>query len=113
MPAPLLPPPLVIPLTQRLDTRRYVYNVKAGDYAGFVQAIESALRNPTPPYIDPDMTDAAVRERMRALIEGDWKGLAGERWRENEAKGERSVSIPKERVGRTNGCRVGLYEFQI
>jgi hypothetical protein len=71
---------------------RYVYNVKAGDYQGFINAIQSALTTPTPPYMDPEMTDEAMRGRMRDLIERDWKGLAGERWRENEKKGERSVS---------------------
>ncbi|ORY24886.1 hypothetical protein BCR39DRAFT_561348 [Naematelia encephala] len=65
----------------------YVYNVKAGDYDGFVAAIEAAITTPTPPYEDPEMTEEAVRERMRNLIERDWKALAAERWNEMSEQG--------------------------
>jgi hypothetical protein len=72
---------------------RYVYNVKAGDYDGFVNAIKAALTTPTPPYIDPEMTDEAMRGRMSNLIEGNWKELAAERWKENTNEGRRPVSL--------------------
>jgi hypothetical protein len=54
----------------------YVYNVHAGDYDGFVAAIKGAMDNPPQPHILPDMTEAAVIERVRRWLETDWEDEA-------------------------------------
>ncbi len=52
---------------------RYVYHVYAGDYEGFVEALRQASTTPTPRYINELMTVESVRERMKSLMETDWK----------------------------------------
>jgi len=54
----------------------YVYHVKRGDREGLASAIRKAMETPIDRYISPLMTNAALRERMRVLIETDWKPLA-------------------------------------
>ncbi|CAA7268507.1 unnamed protein product [Cyclocybe aegerita] len=56
----------------------YVYHVHAGDYDGFVKAIKAASTTEIPSFIPPHMTELAVRERVRNLMETDWKTEAAE-----------------------------------
>ncbi|KAK4688192.1 hypothetical protein P7C73_g1919, partial [Tremellales sp. Uapishka_1] len=75
----------------------YVYNVRAQDFEGFIAALEGAVANPPPRYIDPPMTDAGVRGRVERLVETDWKAVASEIVERRKAEGEtftRSAECP-------------------
>ncbi|KAF8878771.1 hypothetical protein BD779DRAFT_1613005 [Infundibulicybe gibba] len=65
------------PTLSKLDPP-YVYNVYAGDYDGFVKALKAASTTEINSYIPPYMTDAAVRERVKALMETDWRARAAD-----------------------------------
>ncbi|KAJ3514354.1 hypothetical protein NLJ89_g2429 [Agrocybe chaxingu] len=56
----------------------YVYHVHKGDYEGFIKAVKAASTTEIPSFIPPHMTESAVRERVRKLMETDWKALAAE-----------------------------------
>ncbi|CAA7262774.1 unnamed protein product [Cyclocybe aegerita] len=56
----------------------YVYHVHKGDYEGFIKAVKAASITEIPSFIPPHMTEFVVRERVRNLIETDWKALAAE-----------------------------------
>lgn len=70
-----------------------MYNVHAGDYDGFIKAIQTAVTTTSvPPYIDPEMTEVGVKDRMAKLVERDWKALAEIRWAEQRDSGWAPVS---------------------
>ncbi|KAJ8502525.1 hypothetical protein ONZ45_g11674 [Pleurotus djamor] len=54
----------------------YVYNVRKDDEEGFWSAIRSAIDNPIPRYIVPNMTMDALKHRIGMLVEGDWRAKA-------------------------------------
>ncbi|WRT66441.1 uncharacterized protein IL334_003398 [Kwoniella shivajii] len=74
----------------------YVYNVRAHDYQGFVDAIHEALNNPPPRYIDPSMTPDSIRKRVKKLVDNDWRSIAKTYLEEREAEGEIIADIPQE-----------------
>jgi len=51
----------------------YVYHVHARNYTGFVEAVRQASMTETPRFIPEHMTELAVRERVRNLMEHDWR----------------------------------------
>ncbi|KAF9530041.1 hypothetical protein CPB83DRAFT_905608 [Crepidotus variabilis] len=63
--------------TQHPSLNRYdppfVYHVHKSDYPGFVNAIHSAINTEIPSFIPRHMTEVAVRNRVRHLMEHDWK----------------------------------------
>jgi len=63
------------PTLQHLDPP-YVYNVHAGNYTGFVDAVRQASTTEIPRFIPEHMTELAVRERVRNLMEHDWRSDA-------------------------------------
>ncbi|KAK4684439.1 hypothetical protein P7C73_g5734, partial [Tremellales sp. Uapishka_1] len=70
----------------------YVYNVRAGDYDGFLAALRNAVQHPIlEPYIDPEMTLIAMRTKVRDLVEADWQGMGKERWEKMTAEGRTLV----------------------
>ncbi|WRT65802.1 uncharacterized protein IL334_002751 [Kwoniella shivajii] len=66
----------------------YVYNVRAHDYEGYVDAIREAINNRPPRYIDPSMTPESIRKRVKRLVETDWRSIAKTYMEEREAEGE-------------------------
>ncbi|KAJ7181017.1 hypothetical protein C8R46DRAFT_1211303 [Mycena filopes] len=50
----------------------YVYSVRRGDRAGFVQAIQEALSNPIARYIPERMKMAEVERRLEEIVDHDW-----------------------------------------
>ncbi|KAK7024998.1 hypothetical protein R3P38DRAFT_2401543, partial [Favolaschia claudopus] len=51
----------------------YVYHVRVGDRDGFVSAIRAAKENPIESYVPERMKMKSVEERMRKIVEWDWK----------------------------------------
>lgn len=89
----MLDPPLVLSKLEESDTidisSSYVYNVRAGDYQGFIAALRGAFTDPMPErYIDPEMTEDAMRHRISSLVGRDWETQAKKRWEELEAEGQ-------------------------
>lgn len=67
---------------------RYVYNVRAADYEGFLAAIKSALTEDSiTPWHDPEQTEEGIAERMGILVEKDFESMARELRRTREAEG--------------------------
>ncbi|KAL1411731.1 hypothetical protein Q8F55_002697 [Vanrija albida] len=62
--------------TLRTEVEPYVYQVKAGDYDGFVRAIRKALEKPMLPKHYARMTDKALDRRMYEFVHHDWKHAA-------------------------------------
>ncbi|KAG9017554.1 hypothetical protein FRB90_000759 [Tulasnella sp. 427] len=54
----------------------YVYHVKRGDREGFKAAIKKAMNTPIARFVPPRMTTSAVLERMKTLLETDWRAMA-------------------------------------
>ncbi|KAF8966123.1 hypothetical protein BDZ97DRAFT_1917812 [Flammula alnicola] len=54
----------------------FIYNVHAKDWDGFIEAIKTASRTEIPSFIPNHMTERAVQERLRRLMETDWKSKA-------------------------------------
>jgi len=70
---------------------RYVYHVHANDYEGFVKAIKKASTTEIPSFIPKHMTELAVRERLRILMETDWKTQAALLLEERKNETERGL----------------------
>ncbi|KAJ7108847.1 hypothetical protein C8R43DRAFT_1162167 [Mycena crocata] len=51
----------------------YVYNVRQGDRAQFVEAIREALANPIGAYVPERMRMSAVERRLEEIVNHDWK----------------------------------------
>lgn len=58
-------------------------------------------------YLDPEMTEAAMRGRVGLLMERDWETLAGERRAQLEGEGWAVVSLG-DGVLKLTGYRIGL-----
>ncbi|WVQ82380.1 hypothetical protein IAT38_004508 [Cryptococcus sp. DSM 104549] len=54
----------------------FVYHVQAGNEEQLAGAFKAALENPIKPYIPPAMRKSSVMERVRGLVETDWKPWA-------------------------------------
>lgn len=54
----------------------YNYPVIYGDYESFVGAIRAALSTPTPGYVLDRMKSDALDDRMKAIMDRDWYGMA-------------------------------------
>lgn len=52
---------------------RYVYHVHKQNYTGFVEALRATTTTEIPSFIPDHMTEIAVRERVKHLMEHDWK----------------------------------------
>lgn len=60
-----------------------MYNVHRGDKDGFLAAIKGAIENPLEGrWISDHMKEEKMRERVRGLVEGDWRGRAEEKLKE-------------------------------
>lgn len=51
----------------------YVYNVHKDDYEGFAAAIQAALKTPIERTILERMRLEAIEERLKGMLEVDWK----------------------------------------
>lgn len=75
---------------------RYVYHVHARNYSGFIDAVHTASATEVPGFIHRSMTEDSVRERVRLLMETDWRKEAAvlleERLKEKEKGGSPYVS---------------------
>ncbi|TEB28048.1 hypothetical protein FA13DRAFT_1633750 [Coprinellus micaceus] len=63
----------------------YVYHVHKQNYTGFVDALKAATTTEIPSFIPSYMTEAAVRERVRYLMEHEWKEEARKLLEERKA----------------------------
>ncbi|KAF9068154.1 hypothetical protein BDP27DRAFT_1530086 [Rhodocollybia butyracea] len=69
----------------------YVYHVKKGDNEGFWQAVKEAVEHPIERYIFPEMTMDALKRRVAATVEKDWRSMGAEVLKEREKSGEGEV----------------------
>ncbi|KAJ7763578.1 hypothetical protein DFH07DRAFT_395731 [Mycena maculata] len=51
----------------------YVYNVRRGDHAGFVQAMQEAVTGPIGRYVPDRMRLSAVERRLDEIVDYDWE----------------------------------------
>jgi len=65
----------------------YVYNVFKGDREGFVNAVKAAISTPIDSYILDRMKMEAVEDRVRSIVEKDWKQAAAEVLAERQRTG--------------------------
>ncbi|KAJ7464576.1 hypothetical protein FB451DRAFT_1042352 [Mycena latifolia] len=72
----------------------YVYNVRRGDHAGFVQAIWEAISNPIGPYVPERMRISSVEQRLDKIVNYDW-----------EAEERKQAEWCHEPCGCTTPCR--------
>ncbi|BEI80322.1 hypothetical protein CcaverHIS002_0108510 [Cutaneotrichosporon cavernicola] len=77
-----------------------VYNVPEFDYDSFVKAIETAMESPIEGHIYPRMTRPAFDERMRYLMETDWR-----------AEAARILKLRKAGNETQNNGNVGIFEL--
>jgi hypothetical protein len=82
-----------------------VYNVMAGDYEGFRDAIKAAMDTAIEPWVAPWMTREAADARMRHLMEHDWQSDAAEIL-EQRRQGNETQNINKDGAG-----PVGMFEL--
>ncbi|KAG8953693.1 hypothetical protein FRC04_001897 [Tulasnella sp. 424] len=54
----------------------YVYNVKVGDRDGLARAVRNAMETPLDRFIPPHMKMSALIDRMKVLLETDWRPTA-------------------------------------
>jgi len=71
----------------------YVYNVFKDDADGFVKAIKNAKANPIDRYVLEDMSMSAVKARLQAILETDWKSEAAELLAQRKVMGEGPLFI--------------------
>ena len=83
-------PPIISHPSLRSDEAddRYVYHVHKHDYTGFVAALKAATSNEIPSFIPEYMTEMAVRERVKYLMEHDWKEDARKLLEERKQEGK-------------------------
>ncbi|KAJ8523351.1 hypothetical protein ONZ45_g166 [Pleurotus djamor] len=71
----------------------HVYHVRKGDRDGFWDAVNTAILNPIPQYIVPNMTMEALKHRLEILIEGDWRSKAEALLEERRSSGKGKVGL--------------------
>ncbi|KAH6908465.1 hypothetical protein BKA70DRAFT_1103557 [Coprinopsis sp. MPI-PUGE-AT-0042] len=71
----------------------HVYHVHRQNYTGFVEALRMAMETESPSFIPPHMTEMAVRERVRYLMEHDWRTDAEELLEKRKKEGKGYVFV--------------------